>query len=96
MTFELDLEMINTNSLSKIHDDYFKKSVTSRVLTRYSFDFPSFFTPSDPVLNLAKIHWGKHSEQVSVRLGQNCALKNVNKLIVDDRQWTEDDHNSST
>ena len=32
-SFELDLEIIKTNILSKIHDDYFK-NVTSGVLTK--------------------------------------------------------------
>ena len=35
--FELDLEIIQTHILSKIHEDYFK-NVTSRMLTRFSFD----------------------------------------------------------
>ena len=34
---KLHLEIIKTNILSKIHDDHFK-NVTSRVLTRFSFD----------------------------------------------------------
>ena len=36
-SFNFDLEIMKTNILSKIHDDYFK-NVTSRVLTRFSFD----------------------------------------------------------
>ena len=32
-----DLEIIKTNMLSKIHDDYLK-NVTTRVLTRFSAD----------------------------------------------------------
>ena len=36
-TFELDLELIKINILSKIHDDCFK-NVTARVLTRFSAD----------------------------------------------------------
>ena len=35
--FKLDTEIIKTNILHKIHDDCFK-NVTSRVLTRSSFD----------------------------------------------------------
>ena len=41
----LDLKIIKTNILCKIHDDYFK-NVTSRMLTRFSFDWawwPSFW-----------------------------------------------------
>ena len=44
-SFNLDLEIIKTNILSKIHDDCFK-NVTSRVVTRPSFDlawWPSFW-----------------------------------------------------
>ena len=44
-TFELDLEIIKTNILSKIHDDCFKH-VTARVSTRFSADlawWPSFW-----------------------------------------------------
>ena len=43
-SFKLDLEIIKTNILSKIHDDCFK-NVTTRVLTKFSADFawwPSF------------------------------------------------------
>ena len=36
-SFKFDLEIIKTNILSKIHDDCFK-NVTSKVLTRSSFD----------------------------------------------------------
>ena len=45
-SFELDLELIKTNILSKIHDDCFK-NVTARVLTRFSADlaqWPSFLS----------------------------------------------------
>ena len=44
-SFKLDLEIIKTNSLSNIYDDYLK-SVTSGELTRVSFDlawWPSFW-----------------------------------------------------
>ena len=43
-SFELELEIIKKNFLSKICDYYFK-NMTSRVLTRFSFDldwWPSF------------------------------------------------------
>ena len=36
-SFELDLEIIKTNILSKIHDDCFK-NVTARVVTRFFAD----------------------------------------------------------
>ena len=36
-SFKLDLEIIKTNILSKIHDDCLK-NVTARVLTRFSAD----------------------------------------------------------
>ena len=44
-SFKLDLEIIKTNILSNIYDDYFK-NVTSGVLTSFSFDlawWPSFW-----------------------------------------------------
>ena len=44
-SFELDLEIIKTNILSKIHDWF--KNVTARVLTRFSADlarWPSFWS----------------------------------------------------
>ena len=37
LSFKFDLEIIMTNSLSKIYDDDFK-NVTSRVLTKFFFD----------------------------------------------------------
>ena len=43
-SFDLDLKIIKTNILSKIHDDCFK-NVTTRVLTKFSADlawWPSF------------------------------------------------------
>ena len=45
-SFKLDLEIIKTNILSNIYDDYLK-NVTSGVLTRFSFDlawWPSFWS----------------------------------------------------
>ena len=36
-SFKLDLEIIKTNILSKIYDDYLKNA-TSRMSTRFSFD----------------------------------------------------------
>ena len=44
-TFKLDLEIIKTNILSNIYDDYLK-NVTSGVLTKFSADlawWPSFW-----------------------------------------------------
>ena len=52
-SFKLDLEIIKTNILSNIYDDYLK-NVTSGVL-RFSFDlswWPIFLTPCNPVSNL--------------------------------------------
>ena len=49
-SFKLDLEIIKTNTLSNIHDDYLK-NVTSGVLTKFSADlawWPSFW-PHVPV-----------------------------------------------
>ena len=53
-SFKLDLEIIKTNILSNIYDEYLK-NVTSGVLTMFSLDlawWPSFFTPRDQVSNL--------------------------------------------
>ena len=75
-SFELDLEIIKTNILSNIHDNYFK-NVTSRVLTSLSFDlacWSSFWPQVTQVWTWPKFHKGKHSEQVSLRLDQNCDL----------------------
>ena len=117
-SFELDLEIIKTNIWSKIHDDWFKnvtskvltrfsfdltwwpsfwpqvtqfqtlphqdklhddcfKNVTSRVLTSFSFDlawWPSFWPQVTQYETWSRFHRGKHSKQVSLRLGQNCDL----------------------
>ena len=79
LSFELDLELIKTNILSKIHDDCLKTR-TSRVLTIFSFDlmwWPIFWTQVTLVIQFRtwpRFHRGKHSEQVSSRLGQNCGL----------------------
>ena len=40
-----------------------------------------------PRLAWPRFHRGKHSEQVSSKLGQNCDLLSV-KLIVEDGRWT--------
>ena len=122
-SFKLDLELIKTNILSKIHDDCFK-NVTARVLTRFSFDlawWPSFWSQvtqfrtwpriikanilsnihddyfknvTSRVLSFSsdltwwhsfwpqvtqyrtwpRFHRGKHSGQISSRLGQNWDL----------------------
>ena len=52
-SFELDLEIIKTNILSKSHDDYLKH-VTARVLTRFSADLPGdlVFDPKWPSFKL--------------------------------------------
>ena len=67
-SFKLDLEIIKTNILSKIHDDCFK-NVTARVLTPFSFDlvqWPSFW----PQVT----QFTKHFEQYSWWLLQKCDL----------------------
>ena len=118
--FVHDLEIIKTNIWSKIYDVYFK-TVTSRLLTKFFFNlasWPSFWPPSDldsndieiiktnilsksnddskkvtssvnkiflwfarlhsilPKINQFRTrpgcHWGKHSEQVSLKVGLNC------------------------
>ena len=52
-SFELDLELIKTNILSKIHDDCFK-NVTARVLTSFLLIWPGdlVFDPKWPSFNL--------------------------------------------
>ena len=61
-SFELDLEIIKTNILSKIHDDHFK-NVTSKVLTRFSFDltrWPSFWPQVTQFQTWPKNNQDKH------------------------------------
>ena len=75
-SFELDLEIIKTNILSKIHDDCFK-NVTARVLTRFSADlarWPSFWPQVTQFQTCPRFNRGKYLEQVSSRLGQNYDL----------------------
>ena len=48
-SFELDLQIIKTNILSNIHNDYLK-NVTSGVLTRFFFDL--VFDPKRPSFKL--------------------------------------------
>ena len=75
LSFEVDLE-IKTNILSEIHDDCLKNMI-SRVLTIFSFDlnwWPSFWVQVTQFQSWPRFHWGKHSEQVSSRLGKNCGL----------------------
>ena len=66
-SFELDLEIIKTNILSKIHDDCFK-NVTYSVLTRASFDlaqWPSFWPQETQFQIWPRNHQDKHFEQDS-------------------------------
>ena len=66
-SFKLDLEIIKTNILSKIHDDCLK-NVTARVLTRFSADFallPSFLSQVTQFQIWHRTHQDKHFEQDS-------------------------------
>ena len=66
-SFKLDLEIIKTNILSKIHDDCLK-NVTGRVLTRFSADlarWPSFWTQVTQFPTWPRNHQDKHVEQDS-------------------------------
>ena len=51
LSFKLDLEIIKTNILSNIYDDYLK-NVTSGVLTRFSFDMAWIYDPKSPSFKL--------------------------------------------
>ena len=65
--FEPDLEIIKTNILSKIHDDHFK-TVTSRVLTMFSFNLtlsPSFRPKMIQFQSRSRNHQDKYFEQES-------------------------------
>ena len=73
-SFELDLEIIKTNILSKIHDDCFK-NVTARVLTRFSADlaqWPSFWPHVTKFRTWPRNHRDKRFEQDSWWLLQKC------------------------
>ena len=72
--FELDLKIIKTNILSKIHDDCFK-NVTARVLTRFSTDlarWPSSWLQVTQFWTWPRNHKDKHFEQDSWWLLQKC------------------------
>ena len=71
---KLDLEIIKTNILSKIHDDCFK-NVNARVLTRFSADlarWPSFWPQVTQFQIWPKNHQDKHVEQDSWWLLEKC------------------------
>ena len=81
---ELDLEIIKTNILSKIHDDWFK-NVTSVVLTRFSFDlalWPSFWHQVAQFQTWPRKNQDKHFEQYSWWSLQKCHLWSVNKVFL--------------
>ena len=77
--FELDLEIIKTNILSNIHDDY-SKHVTSGVLTRFSFNL-AWWRSSLPQMTQFQTwprnHQDKHFEQDPWWL-----LKNVTSWVL--------------
>ena len=64
-SFKLDLDIIKANILSEIHDDILK-NVTTRVLTRSSFDlaqWPSFWPHVTQFQIWPKNHHNKYFEQ---------------------------------
>ena len=66
-SFKLDLEIIKTNILSNIYDDYLK-NVTSEVLTRFSFDlawWPSFWPHVTQFQTWPRNHQDKYFGQES-------------------------------
>ena len=82
-SFKLDLEIIKTNMLSKIHDDCLKNA-TTRVLTRFSADFarwPSFWPQVTQFQTWPRNHQDKHFEQDSSWLLKKCDCSSVNKVI---------------
>ena len=81
---KLHLEIIETNILSKIHNDHFK-NVTSRVLTRFSFDlalWPSYWLHVTKFWSWPRNHLDEHFEQHSWWLLKKCDLWNVNKVFL--------------
>ena len=82
--FRLDLEIIKTNILSKIHDDCFK-NVTARVLTRFSADlarWPSFWLQVTQFWTWPRNHQDKHIEQDSWWLLQKLDLDLIEANIL--------------
>ena len=76
-SFELDLEIIKTNILGKIHDDCFK-NVTSRVLKRSSFDLAWWpnFDPKWPSFELELI-----KTNILSKIHDDC-FKNVTARVL--------------
>ena len=63
-SFKFDLDIIQTNNLSKIHDDFFKH-VTARMLTKFSADlarWPSFWPQMIQFQTWPRTHQDKHFE----------------------------------
>ena len=81
--FELDLEIIKTNILSKIHDDCFK-NVTARVLKRFSADLAqwlSFWLQVTQFWTWPRTRQDKHFEQDSWWLLQKCDRYSVKVFL---------------
>ena len=73
--FEADLDIINTNILSKIHDDYFK-DVTSGVLTKFFIDLAEFRWDYTCLLS----HWSGQQQHL---------LQQMQALGAQEMQWTQ-------
>ena len=71
--FKLDLELIKTNILSNIYDDYFKNVECKQFSADLAW-WPSFWPQVIQFQTWPRFNRGKHFEQVSSRLGQNYDL----------------------
>ena len=76
-SFKLDLELIKTNILSKIHDDCLK-NVTARVVTTFSADLARYllFDPKWPSFEL-----GLDKTNILSKIHDDC-LKNVTARVL--------------
>ena len=88
-SFELHLEIITINILSKIHDDCFK-NVTARVLTRFSADlarWPRFLPPSEPVSNNLEIIKTNMLSKIHDDRLKNVTTKVLTRFSADQARW---------
>ena len=88
-SFQLDLEIIKTNILSKIHDDCFKK-VVARVLMKFSTDlarWPSFLPHVTQYRTGPWNHQDKHFEQDSWWLLQKVTTRVLTRFSADLAWW---------
>ena len=99
-SFKLNLEIIKTNILSKIHDDCFK-NVTARVLTRFSADlarWPSFWPHVTQFQTGSRNHHKRHNlcfisilwKRLSARWKKYLSLGNSNSSVGDSNSYVGD------